>query len=207
MPIRPENKARYPRDWKQIRAAILERAGHRCEQCGIKNRAWRNNATAMDRGCRVGRGMDFGREPGCANRADHRPPRSYAGKLRPGELARVVPALSPGLRRGPPPAHGLPDTAKRQSRRRPVRCQPMTRCSLIAKDLTPRPAGRNLTPLPQNREPGLADPERSAPAPHIMPGTFFTPVVRQWWAVRGSREACRVLRPVCYPVQSAAQQQ
>ena len=27
MPIRPENKHRYPRDWKQIRAAILDRAG------------------------------------------------------------------------------------------------------------------------------------------------------------------------------------
>lgn len=45
MPIRPENKHRYPHNWKQIRAAILERAGHRCEQCGIPNRAWRNNAT------------------------------------------------------------------------------------------------------------------------------------------------------------------
>ena len=31
MPIRPENRARYPKDWPQIRAAILERAGHRCE--------------------------------------------------------------------------------------------------------------------------------------------------------------------------------
>lgn len=31
MPISPENKARYPADWKQIRARILERAGNRCE--------------------------------------------------------------------------------------------------------------------------------------------------------------------------------
>ena len=31
MPIKPENRARYPKDWKQIRAVILERAGHRCE--------------------------------------------------------------------------------------------------------------------------------------------------------------------------------
>lgn len=31
MPIRPENRARYPKDWKQIRARILERAGNRCE--------------------------------------------------------------------------------------------------------------------------------------------------------------------------------
>lgn len=31
MPIKPENRARYPKNWKQIRAAILERAGHQCE--------------------------------------------------------------------------------------------------------------------------------------------------------------------------------
>jgi len=31
MPISPENKSRYPADWKQIRARILERAGNRCE--------------------------------------------------------------------------------------------------------------------------------------------------------------------------------
>lgn len=31
MPIRPENKARYPKNWKEIRARILARAGNRCE--------------------------------------------------------------------------------------------------------------------------------------------------------------------------------
>lgn len=31
MPIRPENRARYPKDWKEIRARILARAGNRCE--------------------------------------------------------------------------------------------------------------------------------------------------------------------------------
>lgn len=32
MPIKPENRARYPRNWKaEIRPQILERAGHRCE--------------------------------------------------------------------------------------------------------------------------------------------------------------------------------
>lgn len=31
MPIRPEERARYPKDWKQIRARILARAGDRCE--------------------------------------------------------------------------------------------------------------------------------------------------------------------------------
>lgn len=39
MPIKPENRRRYPKDWKQIRAAILERAEHRCEWCGVKNHA------------------------------------------------------------------------------------------------------------------------------------------------------------------------
>lgn len=31
MPIRAENRHRYPSDWKTIRAAILARAGNRCE--------------------------------------------------------------------------------------------------------------------------------------------------------------------------------
>lgn len=31
MPIRPENRARYPRDWKTISLRIRERAGNRCE--------------------------------------------------------------------------------------------------------------------------------------------------------------------------------
>jgi hypothetical protein len=39
MPIKPENKARYPKDWPAIRAAILKRAGNRCEWpgCGVVN--------------------------------------------------------------------------------------------------------------------------------------------------------------------------
>ena len=37
MSIKPENKARYPKNWKEIRAAILERAGHKCERCGAEN--------------------------------------------------------------------------------------------------------------------------------------------------------------------------
>lgn len=41
MPIKPENRARYPKDWPQIRAAILERAGNCCEWpgCGVRNGA------------------------------------------------------------------------------------------------------------------------------------------------------------------------
>lgn len=31
MPIRPENRARYPRDWKAISLRIREGAGWRCE--------------------------------------------------------------------------------------------------------------------------------------------------------------------------------
>ena len=38
MPIKPENRARYPRNWREIRAGILERAGNRCEQCKAPNR-------------------------------------------------------------------------------------------------------------------------------------------------------------------------
>ena len=37
MPILPENKKRYPRDWKAISRAIKDRAGWRCEcrgECG-----------------------------------------------------------------------------------------------------------------------------------------------------------------------------
>jgi len=36
VPIKPENRKRYPSNWKQIRAAILERAGNRCERCYVR---------------------------------------------------------------------------------------------------------------------------------------------------------------------------
>lgn len=51
MPIKPENAKRYPRDWKQIRARILARAGNRCEgspaypDCRAPNGWLRNNTT------------------------------------------------------------------------------------------------------------------------------------------------------------------
>lgn len=37
MPIRPENKARYPKDWPSISARIRQRADNRCQDCGVKN--------------------------------------------------------------------------------------------------------------------------------------------------------------------------
>ena len=37
MPIRPENKKRYPANWEEIRKQILERAGNKCEWCGAEN--------------------------------------------------------------------------------------------------------------------------------------------------------------------------
>jgi len=38
MPIRPENKDRYPRNWNEIVATVRERSGGRCEcvgECGL----------------------------------------------------------------------------------------------------------------------------------------------------------------------------
>lgn len=43
MPIKPENKARYPKNWKEIRAQILQRARNRCEFCGVENHSIRVN--------------------------------------------------------------------------------------------------------------------------------------------------------------------
>ncbi|MBK1683406.1 hypothetical protein [Rhodoferax fermentans] len=34
MPIKPENRSRYPKDWPEIHLAILERAKYRCEWPG-----------------------------------------------------------------------------------------------------------------------------------------------------------------------------
>lgn len=40
MPIRPENKKLYPRNWKQIRTEILQRSQNKCEFCGVSNHSW-----------------------------------------------------------------------------------------------------------------------------------------------------------------------
>jgi hypothetical protein len=34
MPIKPENRARYPKEWPDVRLRILARAKHRCEHNG-----------------------------------------------------------------------------------------------------------------------------------------------------------------------------
>jgi hypothetical protein len=39
MPIKPENRGKYPKDWPAIRARILNRAGNKCEWCGVENHA------------------------------------------------------------------------------------------------------------------------------------------------------------------------
>jgi len=40
MPIKPENKGRYPANWPEIRQRVLKRAKNRCEGCGVKNKAF-----------------------------------------------------------------------------------------------------------------------------------------------------------------------
>jgi len=51
MPIRPENRDRYPANWREIRARILERAGNCCEgspafpDCRAPNGSYRVNTT------------------------------------------------------------------------------------------------------------------------------------------------------------------
>lgn len=40
MPIRPENRGRYPKDWPAISRRIrFERAQNKCEECGVENYA------------------------------------------------------------------------------------------------------------------------------------------------------------------------
>lgn len=40
MPIKPENRKRYPSNWKDIRNKILMRANNRCEFCGVENHSY-----------------------------------------------------------------------------------------------------------------------------------------------------------------------
>ena len=39
MPIRHENRSRYPDDWKEISAKVRQEAGQKCEWCGAQNGA------------------------------------------------------------------------------------------------------------------------------------------------------------------------
>lgn len=43
MPIKPENKKRYPSNWKDIRVTIRKRAHNCCEFCGVENHSYRFN--------------------------------------------------------------------------------------------------------------------------------------------------------------------
>ena len=42
MPIKPENKDKYPDNWPEIRARVRKRAGDKCEWCGVVNHSWIN---------------------------------------------------------------------------------------------------------------------------------------------------------------------
>ena len=46
-PIKPENRKRYPANWKDIRKDILKRADNKCEFCGIENYAIRENGSKV----------------------------------------------------------------------------------------------------------------------------------------------------------------
>lgn len=37
MPIKPENRAKYPKNWPEIRERIRKRAEDQCERCGVPN--------------------------------------------------------------------------------------------------------------------------------------------------------------------------
>lgn len=45
MPIKPENKDRYPDNWDEIRERIRERAKDKCENCGVVNHSYVNKYT------------------------------------------------------------------------------------------------------------------------------------------------------------------
>ncbi len=59
MPIKPENKGRYPANWTEIRHAVLERAGQCCEKCKASNGtmiargAGKDDGTYMTEGAEV----------------------------------------------------------------------------------------------------------------------------------------------------------
>lgn len=44
MPIRIENKNRYPSNWQEISERIRSRADNKCEECGVENYSIRDGA-------------------------------------------------------------------------------------------------------------------------------------------------------------------
>jgi len=71
MPIRPEMKARYPKDWKQIRERILEREGHKCKWCNAPNRTLVRRVVSAP-WCWVAVGSTLERRFGMRRSADER---------------------------------------------------------------------------------------------------------------------------------------
>lgn len=51
MPIKPENRHKYPPDWKERRARILERADGMCQRCHLRIDSWQRKLAR--RGLRV----------------------------------------------------------------------------------------------------------------------------------------------------------
>lgn len=51
MPIRPENKSRYPSNWKEIRESILKRADNKCEKCNLLNHSYVLRDNNSNRSC------------------------------------------------------------------------------------------------------------------------------------------------------------
>ncbi len=79
MPIRPENKHRYPKDWPVIRARVLYRARWRCEECRVFNHAW---------GWRDHLGKFHSVPKGDLHRAGHKPPFDLA--CHDGRVLRII---------------------------------------------------------------------------------------------------------------------
>lgn len=50
MPIKPENKKRYPKNWHEITAKIRARAGDKCEFCNAPNRETIARGNGIDAG-------------------------------------------------------------------------------------------------------------------------------------------------------------
>lgn len=65
MPIKTENRARYPKDWPEISSRVRNMADHKCQWCRVPNRAWgyRDAGGRFHECPRDGFGRDYGRPP------------------------------------------------------------------------------------------------------------------------------------------------